>query len=294
VIARTAFIGLGRMGLPMALRLRAAEATLVTFDIDQRARDRAQHEGLDVANRLDDAVSGADVVFISLPTPAALLEAVTGHFGVLDLVGRGTVVVDLSTSPPEVARQLAADGDRREIHVLDAPVSGGPPRAADGSLTIMVGGNESGYRMVKPYLEMLGNRILHMGGPGAGQATKLCNNLLAGIAMAAIAEAVALADAEHLDPAQLFEVLTTSTGDSSVLRRRFPVPGIVLDAPVNRDFEPQFSMALMQKDLDLALEAAHAHRVELPITAHARDRYQQAARHGLAELDYSAVTQLYS
>jgi 3-hydroxyisobutyrate dehydrogenase len=280
------------MGLPMALRLRAAEATLVTFDIDQRARDRAQHEGLDVASRLDDAVSAADVVFTSLPTPTAVLETVTGHFGVLDLVGRGTVVVDLSTSPPEVARQVAADGDRREIHALDAPVSGGPPRAEDGSLTIMVGGNESAYRMVKPYFEMLGNRVLHMGGPGAGQATKLCNNLLAGIAMAAIAEALALA--EHLDPAQLFEVLTTSTGDSSVLRRRFPVPGVVPDAPVNRDFEPQFPITLMQKDLDLALEAASAHSVELPITAHARDRYQQAARNGLAELDYSAVTQLYS
>jgi 3-hydroxyisobutyrate dehydrogenase len=294
VIARTAFVGLGRMGLPMALQLRAANATLVSFDVEQDVRERARRDGLEVARTLAEAVVGAEVVFVSLPTLAAVLEVVGGESGVLDLVSRGGVVVDLSTSSPAVARELAAEGDLREVHVIDAPVSGGPPRAENGTLTIMVGGSENGYAIVRPYLELLGNQILRMGGPGAGQATKLCNNLLAGVAMTALAEAVALAEAEHLDLSQLFEALTTSTGDSAVLRRRYPVPGVVAAAPVNRDFEPQFPVAMMQKDLDLALESANAHSIDLPITAHACDLYRQAAHRGLADLDYSAVTELYS
>src|SRR5204862_4772478 len=200
-----------------------------------------------------EAARGADVVFVSLPTPQSVREALCGPGGVLEAAEPGAVVVDLSTSSPAMAREVAKEGASIDAHVLDAPVSGGPARAQDGTLTIMVGGDDGAFRIVKPYLDILGSRVLHMGGPGTGQTTKLCNNLLAGIAMAAIAEAVAVAHAEGLDAQLLFDVLSTSTGDSSVLRRRFPVEGVVASAPVNRGFAADFPVALISKDLSLAL-----------------------------------------
>jgi 3-hydroxyisobutyrate dehydrogenase len=294
VIARIGFVGLGRMGKPMARLLGAAGNSAVAFDSAPDGQARAAEIGVRWASSPSDVARGADVVFLSLPTPSAVRDVLCAKGGVLETAEPGAVIVDLSTSSPVTAREVADAGAGIGVHVLDAPVSGGPVRAQDGTLTIMVGGNDGAFRIVKPYLDILGSSVIHMGGPGTGQATKLCNNLLAGIAMAGIAEAVALAHAEHLDPHRLFEVLSSSSGDSSVLRRRFPVEGVVPTAPVNRGFEAEFSIELIQKDLDLALAIAQRHDIDIPITASALGQYRLAVSRGLAHLDYSAVSRLLS
>ncbi|MUL49409.1 NAD(P)-dependent oxidoreductase [Mycobacterium sp. CBMA293] len=290
---RTAFVGLGRMGLPMAKRLLAVDDDYAVYDTYAGARDEATRQGLPVASSLSEAVDGADLVFVSLPTPAVVDEVIRGEGGVFDHLAGGAVVVDLSTSPPQTARELAAEGLTSGIRVVDAPVSGGPPRAADGTLTIMVGAEPAAYTATAAHLELMGSRVLHMGAPGAGQATKLCNNLLVGIIMTGVAEAVTLAEAESLDLAQLFEVLSTSTADSSVLRRRFPVAGVVADAPASHGFSAQFPIALMHKDLVLAADAAAVHDLMLPVTDLTRARYREALEDGIGELDYSAIKRLY-
>src|SRR5207302_10142205 len=185
----------------------------------------------------------------------------------------------LSTGPPELARRLSS----RFESALDAPVSGGPRGAEDASLTIMVGGRPEVFDRLEPLLRVLGRPFL-VGGPGAGQTAKLCNNLIAGATMVAVAEACAIAEREGIDPALLYELLTTSTGDSRVLRTRYPLSGVDPAHPSSHGFEQLFMLDLMAKDLALALELGAS-----PVAAAALEAYRRAQEAGLGALDYSAV-----
>jgi 3-hydroxyisobutyrate dehydrogenase len=153
----------------------------------------------------------------------------------------------------------------------------------------MVGGDAAAFQRVRPLLELMGRLVVHMGPAGAGQATKLCNNLLAGVHMAAIAESVAVARREGLHPAAVLDVFRNGTGDSRVLRMRFPVPGVLPEAPASRGFAPLFPVDLMAKDLALALEAAADRALDAPVAAAALERYRRAQEEGLGGLDYSAI-----
>jgi 3-hydroxyisobutyrate dehydrogenase len=238
------------------------------------------------------AAAAAEVTITSLPTPQVLESAMLDGRGVLAGARPGSTVIDTSTSPPGLARRLAEVGARRGVDVLDAPVTGGPRGAQAGTLTIMVGGDREVFARVLPVLEVLGDFVRYMGGPGAGQATKLTNNVLAATHMAALAEAVALAKSEGLEPADVYEVLSRGTGDSRVLRNRYPVPGVLADAPASNGWAPLFPVDLLAKDVALALETAAEHGLEMPVVAVALARYRAAQSAGLGALDYSAVAQL--
>ena len=273
-MARIAFIGLGTMGLPTARNLVAVGHEVVGCDVDP---SRARVLGAGMAATAAEAAEGADFALLSLPAPD-VVEHVAAQ------LPTGMFLVDLSTGPPALARRLAETFDS----ALDAPVSGGPRGAETATLTVMVGGRAEDFARAEPVLAALG-RPVHVGGPGAGQAAKLCNNLIAGVTMAAIAEACALATAEGLDPATLYDLLTTSTGDSRVLRTRFPLEGADPAHPVASGYEALFALDLIAKDLALAQALAEEQGVSVPLAEAALDAYRAAQAEGLGHLDYSAV-----
>jgi 3-hydroxyisobutyrate dehydrogenase len=285
-MTRVAFIGLGTMGLPMARNLVAAGHVVVAVDSDP---DRTRLLDAPAAATPAEAAEASEVGILSLPSPAAVEEVVLGPLGLRAGAPPGFAVVDMSTGPPALARRLAGELGRAAICFLDAPVSGGPSGAEAGTLTIMAGGTAEAFRHLRPLLETLGSPVVHVGEAGAGQAAKLCNNLIAGATMAAIAEACAIASREGIAPAVLYDLLTSSTGDSRVLRTRFPVGGIAAEHPASHAYEALFSLDLMAKDLDIALELAAAHGVEAPVASASLERYRDAQARGLGGLDYSAV-----
>ena len=269
-MSRVAFIGLGTMGLPMARNLLAAGHEVVGCDLDTT---RAEALGAPVAATAAQAAEDAELALLSLPSPEAV-ALVAGE------LPRGVLLVDLSTGPPALARRLAGEFEA----ALDAPVSGGPRGAESATLTIMAGGRLDAYERAEPLLRSLGRPVL-VGGPGAGQTAKLCNNLIAGATMAAIAEACAIAEREGIDPGMFYEILTSSTGDSRVLRTRFPLPGVDPAHPSSNGYEQLFTLDLIAKDLELALELAD----DAPVASAALAEYQRAQEAGLGGLDYSAV-----
>jgi 3-hydroxyisobutyrate dehydrogenase len=273
-VTRIAFIGLGTMGLPMARNLLAAGHDVVGCDLDVA---RAETLGGGVAVSPGEAAEGAEVAILSLPSP----EAVEGVAAALP---RDLLLVDASTGPPALARRLA---DTFEA-ALDSPVSGGPGGAEAATLTIMVGGRPEAFARAEPLLRLLGHPVL-VGGPGAGQTAKLCNNLIAGVTMAAIAESCAIAMREGIDAATLYELLASSTGDSRVLRTRFPLAGADPAHPASRDYEPLFALDLIAKDLALAAALASEHSLDATLAGAALARYRRSQDAGLGALDYSAV-----
>lgn len=289
---RIGFVGIGRMGAPMSRALLAAGHEVVVRDVDPAAMSALAGEGARAAATVAAAASGAHVAITMLPSPATVREAWLGADGLLAADPAPNLAIDMSTGPPRLARELAEAGAAAGVPVLDAPVSGGPPGARAASLAIMVGGPEDAFERVRPVLEAMGGLIVHMGAAGAGQATKLCNNLLAAVHMAALAESVALGLREGLDPGALFEVISHGTGDSRVMRMRYPVAGVVPEAPANRDFAPNFPVDLLIKDLRLAVEAAREDGVEPAVASAALERYLLASERDLGGLDYSAVAKL--
>jgi 3-hydroxyisobutyrate dehydrogenase len=279
------------MGIPMAGRLLHAGYAVFGFDPSPEAERTARDAGLVTLASLAELVERADAVIVSVPDPDAVETVFLSEGGLLERAQEGAVVVDVSTSTPALARRLAALGAQRHIAVLDAPVSGGPIRAAAGDLVVMVGGPKPAVRQMHPALSAFGE-VVHVGAAGCGQATKLCNNLLAGIHMVALSESLALAAREGLDPHQLFAVLSRGTGDSAVLRTRFPAEGVVPAAPANDRYKARFPVALMRKDLRLALETAASHDLELPLVREAAERYAEAGERGWDDRDYSVIDRL--
>lgn len=285
-VARIAFIGLGTMGLPMAGHLAAAGHEVVGCDIDP---SRAEELGVPFAPTPAKACERAELAILSLPSPNVVEEVALGADGLAATLPAGGVVIDMSTSPPSLARRLAAELERQGLDFLDAPVSGGPIGAEDATLAIMVGGRHEVFERCRPILRLLGSRVEHVGTAGAGQAVKLCNNLIVAATMAAMSEACDLLEREGIDPAQAYEVFTHATSDSAVMRRRFPLPGVRPEHPASHAYAPLFRLDLLRKDLALALELAAEHAIRLPVTETAAAAYDTALQAGLGGLDYSAV-----
>ena len=281
------------MGAPMALRLLDAGHDVGVFDPELEAVARLRERGAWGADDPASAAASAEVTITCLPTPAIVETAVLGERGVFAGARPGAMFIDMSTSLPSLARKLAHEGSKRDLAVLDAPVSGGPGGADQGTLAIMVGGDAAAFQRAEPLFAALGAVIRHMGGPGAGQATKLTNNVLAGVHMAALAEAVALARSEGLDLARVYEIVSNGTGDSRVLRNRYPVPGVLAHAPASHDWAALFPVDLLAKDVDLALRTASEHGLTMPIVERSLERYRLAQEANLGALDYSAVARLF-
>ncbi|MEU9329954.1 3-hydroxyisobutyrate dehydrogenase [Streptomyces canus] len=285
--------GLGKMGLPMASHVQSAGFEVHAYDISAQAREAAESVGLSVASDLADAARDASVVFTMLPTGEHVRKVLL-ESGLERLVGPDTVIVDSSTISPADARAIAVEVERAGHSFLDAPVSGGTEGAADGTLTFMVGGAVESFERVRPLLATMGANHFHLGGTGCGQSAKVVNNMMLAMNMASVSEAAVLAARLGLDTQTFLDVARTSSGDSWVLRHFYPIKGAVPAAPVNQDFHPGFTAALMRKDVGLALDASDAHDVRVPMTRRVAELLDLLIAAGEGPLDFSALVKLAS
>ncbi len=284
-----AFIGLGNMGAPMARNLAAGGHEVVGFDVFARAREAFAADGRAVAGSLAEAVAGADVVVTMLPSGKEVREVYEGEGGVLAAARPGTVLIDSSTIDVVSARAVAAAAAASGCPMLDAPVSGGVGGAAAGTLTFMVGGPAEAFAQAEPLLKLMGRTIVHAGDAGAGQAAKICNNMILGVSMIAVSEAFVLAETLGLDRQKLFDIASTASGQCWSLTTYCPVPGPVPASPANRDYQAGFTAAMMLKDLKLAQEAARASGASTPLGAEAAALYNLYVGQGNAGVDFSGI-----
>jgi 3-hydroxyisobutyrate dehydrogenase len=286
---RIGFIGLGNMGGPMAANLVAAGHDVLGFDVSAEANQAARAGGVVVADSAADAVRDADVVITMLPAGRHVLSAYRGPDGLVTAARPGTLFIDCSTIDVADAR-LAADEVTAAGHrAIDAPVSGGTVGASNATLTFMVGGEPEDVAAAEPLFGVMGRKTVRCGASGAGQAAKVCNNMILGISMIAVSEAFVLGEALGLSHEALFEVSSNATGQCWALNTNCPVPGPVPTSPANRDFRGGFAVALMAKDLGLAANALDAGGVHAVLGRAAADIYRRLAETDLAGQDFSTV-----
>jgi 3-hydroxyisobutyrate dehydrogenase len=287
-LATIAFLGLGNMGGPMSANLVAAGHTVRGFDPAVAAATAAADQGVEVCDSAVAAVREAGVVLTMLPHGEAVKRC---YAEVLPAAREGTLFIDSST---------ISVGDAREVHTLagshgfaqlDAPVSGGVAGAAAGTLAFMVGGDEDTLQRARPVLEPMAGKIIHCGSAGAGQAAKVCNNMVLAVQQIAVGEAFVLAEKLGLSAQSLFDVITGSTGNCWAVHTNCPVPGPVPTSPANHDFKPGFATALMNKDLGLAMAAVASTGSSAPLGSHAAQIYATFAVDNGA-LDFSAVIEM--
>ena len=286
---RIGFIGLGNMGGPMAANLAKAGHQVAGFDLVAGARERLTAAGGKAATDIAAAAEGAEVVITMLPAGPEVRAVYAGADGVLAAAPPGALLIDSSTIDVATARGVAASAAAKGFDMLDAPVSGGVAGAAAASLTFMVGGSAAGFARARPVLDAMGKTIVHSGPSGNGQAAKICNNLMLGIAMIGVSEAFALADRLGLDRQALYDISSKSSGQCWALTSYCPAPGPVPAAPSNRDYAPGFTAAMMLKDLKLAQGAAQATGTASPLGAGAAALYQLATNAGLGPKDFSII-----
>lgn len=285
---RIGFIGLGNMGLPMALNLKSAGYEVVGSDTTDTARAMARQKALEVVDTNAGAVRDAEVVITMLPNGEIARNVAED---VLALMEPGALLIDCSTIDVASARAIHDMAQRAGKLSLDAPVSGGVGGAQAGSLTFMVGGGEAAFAKGAPLFEVMGKKAVHCGAGGAGQAAKICNNLLLGISMIGACESFALAQKLGLSQQKLFDVISTSSGSCWSVNTYCPVPGVGPDSPADHDYQPGFAASLMLKDLGLAQEAAQSVSAATPLGAHAHDLYGAMAAAGEGGRDFSAMIQ---
>ena len=285
-MASIAFIGLGNMGGPMAANLVKAGHRVVAFDLVAAARDQAKADGAAIAESTVAAVKGAEVVVTMLPAGRYVLSVWSE---VVPVMAKSALIIDCSTIDVESAKQAHALASKHGIGSVDAPVSGGTGGASGATLTFMCGGDEKAFAAAKPVLENMGRKIVHCGGAGAGQAAKICNNMILGVSMIAVSEAFALAEKLGLSHQALFDVASTSSGQCWSLTSYCPVPGPVPTSPANNDYKPGFASALMVKDLTLAQDAATAAGATTPLGKHAQEIYKAFEAAGNGGVDFSGI-----
>ncbi len=285
-MAGIAFIGLGNMGGPMAANLVKAGHKVTAFDLVAASRDQARADGAVIAETSVGAVKGSDVVITMLPAGKHVLSVWNE---VVPAMIKGALMIDCSTIDVESAKQAHALASKHGVGSIDAPVSGGTGGARGATLTFMCGGNEEAFAAAKPVLEKMGKRIVHCGGSGAGQAAKICNNMILGVSMIAVGEAFALGEKLGLSHQALFDVASTSSGQCWSLTSYCPVPGPVPTSPANNDYKPGFASALMVKDLTLAQDAAKAAGAATPLGKHAREIYRDFDAAGNGGVDFSGI-----
>ena len=288
-MARIGFVGVGTMGLPMATNLATKGFAVTAFDLNPEAVRAAAAAGMTAAASSAEAVAGADIVVTMLPSSPHVESAYTGDGGVLAAARKGTLCVDMSTIDPGVSRRMAAAAAERGVRFVDAPVSGGVPRAVDGTLAIMVGGAEADFRSALPVLQAMGANIFHVGPVGSGEVVKLCNNLVAGVAAVAVSEAFRLAEAFGVDARVVTDVMAKSSGNTWVMEAAHPVPGLVPRAASSNGYKPGFMTDLMCKDVGLAVDAARARRIPMFVAPAAQQVYRLASSHGLGRQDFTSV-----
>lgn len=281
-----AFIGLGNMGNPMAANLVKAGHSVRGFDLLPANLDLARSNGVVISESAQAALDGADALISMLPAGKHVISV---WQTLAPLASPGTLFVDCSTVDVQSARDAHALARAAGLLSVDAPVSGGTGGAAAGTLTFMAGGEEQAFAAAEPILQPMAGRIIHCGGEGAGQAAKICNNMILGVSMAAVCEGFVLAEKLGLSHQALFDVASTSSGQCWSITKYCPVPGPVPASPANNGYKPGFAAALMLKDLNLSQEAARASGAATPLGAHAAELFAAFNATGGAETDFSGI-----
>ncbi len=288
-MARIGFIGLGNMGLPMALNLIKAGHDVTGFDLFPQGVEKLKAGGGSAAKDANAIAAGSEIVITMLPAGKDVREVYLGPNGLIAHAKPGTLFIDSSTIDVDSARMVAAETVAAKMLMLDAPVSGGVGGAQAGTLTFMVGGPDAAFQKAEPLLNVMGKTVVHAGGAGAGQAAKICNNMILGISMIAVGEAFVLAEKLGLDKQKLFDIASKSSGQCWSLTTYCPVPGPVPTSPANRDYQAGFTAAMMLKDLRLAQDAARASGATTPLGADAASIYGLYVGQGEGARDFSGV-----
>jgi 3-hydroxyisobutyrate dehydrogenase len=289
-MTRVAFIGLGNMGSGMAANQAKAGREVVAFDLNAEAVARAKEQGMSGAGSAADAVKDADIVITMLPAGQHVSQVYLES--ILPNARKDALLIDCSTIDVDTARTVARDASMQGFRAADAPVSGGTAAATGGTLTFMVGCREQDFAEFEEALKPMAKAIIHAGSSGAGQAAKICNNMLLGISMIATSEAFVLAERLGLDAQKFFDIASKASGQCWSLTSYCPWPGPVPTAPSNRDYEGGFAAAMMLKDLKLAQDAAETAGAATPLAGAAEALYGEFVQRGHANKDFSAIMQM--
>lgn len=287
---RIAFIGLGHMGGGMAPNLVKTGHEVRAFDLSEEALGKAVEQGCARAASTDEAVEGAEAVITMLPAAKHVLEVYRSH--VLGKAPASALLIDCSTIDVASARTIEEEAAAQSYTMVDAPVSGGIAAAAGGTLTFMVGGSDEGFERAQPILEPMAKAVIHAGGPGAGQAAKICNNMILGATMVATCEAFVLAQKLGLDPQVFFDISSKASGQSWSMTSYCPVPGVGPETPADHDYEGGFAAALMLKDLKLAMDAAKQAGAYTPMGGEAEELFQRFVDRGGGNKDFSGIIKM--
>ncbi len=291
-MAGIGFIGLGNMGRPMARNLAGAGHAVRGFDIAEAARAAAKDDGIAVAEDRAGTLDDAEAVFTMLPAGEDVRAVYTAPGGLIARVGPQTLLIDCSTIDLQTARDVHLAAADRGLAHLDAPVSGGVGGAEAGTLTFMVGGAEPACLKAETLLAAMGRNIVHAGGPGNGQAAKMCNNMILGVSMIAVAEAFALAERIGLDAQTLFDIVSVASGRCWSLTTYCPVPGPVPSSPANRNYAAGFTAQMMLKDLLLARGAAQTTGAATPLGSEAASLFARYCAQGNGASDFSGIIRM--
>jgi 3-hydroxyisobutyrate dehydrogenase len=284
---RIAFIGLGNMGGGMAANLAGAGHEVRAFDLSAEALARTSESCCETCRSVEEAVEGAEAVVSMLPNGAIVKEVYANH-----VIGRArsdAILIDCSTIAVDDAREVERLAAEAGYTMVDAPVSGGIAAAAAGTLTFMVGGSGEAFERAKAVLEPMGKAVIHAGGAGAGQAAKICNNMMLGIHMIGTCEGFAMAQRLGLDPQVFYDIASVSSGQSWSVTSYCPVPGVGPQTPADNDYQGGFATALMLKDLKLAMRAAETAGVDPQMGKRAAELYEAFEQAGNGGLDFSAI-----
>jgi len=286
---KVGFVGTGTMGQPMVANLLKKGFAVVAYDVVPAALDAAVKLGATACGSAGEAATQGDLVVTMLPSSSHVEAVYLGAGGVLEGAAKGRLCIDMSTIDPAVSRRVAERLRQRGIRFIDAPVSGGVGGAEKATLAIMVGGEAADLEEARPALAAMGANIIHVGPVGSGEVAKLCNNLIAGVAMVAVSEAFRIAEGFGVDPGILTRVIAKSSGNTWAMEYGHPVPGMVPGAAANRDYAPGFMTDLMAKDLGLAVNAARELRVPVAVAPAAQQLLRLASSHGYGRKDFSSV-----
>jgi L-serine 3-dehydrogenase (NAD+) len=286
---RVAFLGLGAMGAPMSRNLLKAGWPLTVWNRSAAKAEELAAEGARVAATPKEAAENADVVLTCLPTQDEVRDILTRPDGILAGLAAGKIIVDCSTIDPTSSADLIALAREHGVEMIEAPLSGGTVGATAGTLTMMVGGDAAALERVRPVLEAMAKNVFHVGGPGAGQTLKLCNNLISGAQTVALAEAYAILHAAGVDPKLATDVFSVSSANCVAIQQRVPVPGVQPHAPASNEWRPGFATEWMAKDLWLVQQFARSLNVPLVQTAVNFQALQEAIQAGYGKLDQSII-----
>jgi 3-hydroxyisobutyrate dehydrogenase len=289
------FIGLGAMGYPMATRLLQAGFDVTVYDVRHEPMEKLHHEhGAKMAHSLQELAGKQDVIITMLQTGEQVRKICLGEHGIYLNTKPNAIHIDTSSIDIETTRELHESAVLSETRSLDAPVSGGIAGATNGQLTFAVGGDEATLQEVMPVLNAMAKRVVHVGGPGNGQAAKICNNMILGISMIAISEAFTLGQQLGLTPEKFFEFAANASGQCWSMTSYCPVPGIIENVPSNNHYKPGFAAQLMLKDLHLSQQAAQSINFETILGKKAEELYQAFVDQQKEPIDFSGIIKMMS